>query len=192
MENYRIVNFGAINFIYDWTYDTPFFDTFLSNLISLSENSLSNCYQLFKCQTKSRLLQYILDNSKNINPKAYQLYYSISNSFFSIVDVKRILHAIIQSEKECSIKLLEIFSTILNKDYSKLPNSFFHISGEFDNKLIISKLPIHVPFSISTKVLFEKNTPKSTFMEILDETNLLFWNSMLLYHSEGMKCDEHY
>lgn len=28
--------------------------------------------------------------------------------------------------------------------------------------------------------------------QILDETNLLFWNSMLLYHSEGMKCDEHY
>ena len=28
--------------------------------------------------------------------------------------------------------------------------------------------------------------------QILDETNLLFWNSMLLYHNEGMKCDEHY
>jgi hypothetical protein len=28
--------------------------------------------------------------------------------------------------------------------------------------------------------------------QILDETNLLFWNSMSLYHSEGMKCDELY
>lgn len=44
MENYRIVNFGAISFIYDWTLNCPFFDTFLENLISLTENSLSNCY----------------------------------------------------------------------------------------------------------------------------------------------------
>lgn len=35
------------------------------------------------------------------------------------------------------------------------------------------KIQVHVPFQISTKVLFEKSIKKSTFVEILDESTLI-------------------